>query len=131
MDKRKQYYGIKFPFTKDNNEEIFLDLNQNFVDKAKSDMFHAIFTPKGQRVRLPDFGTNLIQFIFEENTQLTWDKVRDEISSVTEKYVKSVKVTDVMVYTECEDDHMVFVTIKFTVTNGIAITDEQELTVKL
>ena len=38
MDKRKQYYGIKFPFTKDNNDEIFLDLNQNFVDKAKSDM---------------------------------------------------------------------------------------------
>ena len=131
MDKRKQYFGIKFPFTKDNNEEIFLDLNENFVDKAKSDMFHAVFTPKGQRVRMPAFGTNLIQFIFEENSQMTWDKIREEISAVTEKYVPSVKVTDVMVYTECEDDHMVFVTIKFTVTNGISVTDEQELTIKL
>lgn len=131
MDRRKQYYGIKFPFTKDNNDEIYLDLNENFVDKAKSDMFHAIFTPKGQRVRMPDFGTNLIQFIFEENDQMTWDKVRDEISATTEKYVPSVKVTDVMVYTECDDDHRSYVTIKFTVTNGITTTDEQELTIKL
>ena len=131
MDRRKQYYGIKFPFTKDNNDEIYLDLNENFVDKAKSDMFHAIFTPKGQRVRMPDFGTNLIQFIFEENDQMTWDKVRDEISATTEKYVPSVKVTDVMVYTECDDDHRPYVTIKFTVTNGITTTDEQELTIKL
>ena len=121
MDRRKQYYGIKFPFTKDNNDEIYLDLNENFVDKAKSDMFHAIFTPKGQRVRMPDFGTNLIQFIFEENDQMTWDKVRDEISATTEKYVPSVKVTDVMVYTECDDDHRSYVTT----------TDEQELTIKL
>ena len=131
MDRRKQYYGIKFPFTKDNNDEVYLDLNENFVDKAKSDMFHAIFTPKGQRVRMPDFGTNLIQFIFEENDQMTWDKVRDEISATTEKYVPSVKVTDVMVYTECDDDHRSYVTIKFTVTNGITTTDEQELTIKL
>jgi len=131
MEKRKRYFGIKFPFTKENNDEIFLDLNQNFVDKAKSDMFHAIFTPKGQRVRMPDFGTNLIQFIFDDNTQTTWDKIRDEISATTEKYVPSVKVTDVEVYTECDDDHMVFVTIKFTVTNGVSTTDEQELTIKL
>ena len=131
MAKRKQYYGIKFPFTKDNNDEIFLDLNQNFVDKAKSDMFHAIFTPKGQRVRMPDFGTDLIKFIFEENTKTTWDKIRDEITAVTEKYVPTVNVTDVELYTECEDDHQVFVTVKFTVTNGISITDEQALTIKL
>lgn len=131
MDKRKQYFGIKFPFTKENNDEIFLDLNQNFVDKAKSDMFHTIFTPKGQRVRMPDFGTNLIQFIFEDNTQLTWDKIREEISTATEKYVPAVKVTDVLLYTECDDDHQVFVTIKFTVSNGMSTTDEQELTIKL
>lgn len=131
MEKRRQYYGIKFPFTKDNNDEIFLDLNENFIDKAKSDMFHAIFTPKGQRVRMPDFGTNLIQFIFEDNTKTTWDKIRDEISAVTEKYVPAVKVTDVMVYTECDDDHRAYVTIKFTVTNGILTTDDQELTIRL
>ena len=131
MDKRKQYYGVKFPFTKDNNEEIFLDLNQNFVDKAKSDMFHAIFTPKGQRYRMPDFGTNLIKFIFEENTKTTWDKIRDEISATTEKYVPSVKVNDVLLYTECDNDHQVYVTVKFTVTNGVSTTDVQELTIKL
>ena len=131
MARRKQYYGIKFPFTKDNNDEIFLDLNQNFVDKAKSDMFHVIFTPKGQRVRMPDFGTDLIKFIFEENTKVTWDKIREEIAAATEKYVPSVNVTDVVLYTECDDDHQVFVTIKFTVTNGISITEEQELTIKL
>ena len=131
MDKKRQYYGIKFPFTKDNNDEIYLDPNENFIDKAKSDMFHAIFTPKGQRYRMPDFGTNLIRFIFEDNTQTTWDKIRDDISGTAEKYVPAVKVTDVVLYTECEDDHQVFVTIKFTVTNGIATTDEQELTIKL
>ena len=131
MNKRRQYFGIKFPFTKENNKEIFLDPNENFIDKAKSEMFHAIFTPKGQRLRMPDFGTDLIRFIFEDNTSTTWDKVREEISTVVEKYVPTVSIKDVVVYTECEDDHRAYVTINFSITNGVSVLDNQELTVKL
>ena len=131
MNTRKQNFGIKFPFTKENNDEIFLDLNKDFIDKAKSEMFHAIFTPKGQRLRMPDFGTDLIRFIFEDNTNTTWDKVREEISLAVERYVPSVSIKDVQVYTECDDDHRAYVTISFSITNGISVLDNQELTIKL
>lgn len=66
-----QKYGIKYPFTSDNDENIYLDLNQNRLDKITSDVLHVIFTPKGQKIRNPEFGTDLIRYIFEPNDEKT------------------------------------------------------------
>ena len=131
MAKRKQYYGIKFPFIVENNDEIFLDLNEDFIEKAKSEMYHAIFTPKGQRYRLPDFGTRLIDYIYDTNTEVTWDAVKDEITAVIELYVPSVTIKDVVVYKDENDSHSSYVTIKFTVTDGVRTTDVIEESIKI
>ena len=61
----KKYYGIKYPFSNDNDEEIYLDLDESYKDSIKSKVLHVLFTPKGQRLRDPNFGTDLIKyFIF-------------------------------------------------------------------
>ena len=54
-----QKYGIKYPFTSDNDEGYLLDLNETLADGVKSQVLHVIFTPKGQKLRDPDFGTDL------------------------------------------------------------------------
>ena len=53
---RKQKYGIKYPFTSDNDENIFLDVNNNVTEGVQSQVLHVIFTPKGQKIRDPEFG---------------------------------------------------------------------------
>ena len=131
MNKRKQNYGIKFPFTKENTKELFLDLNEDVIDKAKSDLFHVIFTPKGQRYRMPEFGTRLIDYIYSPSDTISWDEVKEEIRTAVEKYVPSVSLKDIVPFESEEDDHLIFVTVKFTVTDGVKTTDVIEASVKI
>ena len=44
-----QKYGIKYPFTSDNDEGIYRGLNKTDADNIKSQVLHLIFTPKGQK----------------------------------------------------------------------------------
>ncbi len=131
MARRKQYYGIRFPFTKENNDEVFLDLNKDFVEKAKSEMFHLIFTPKGQRYRMPDFGTRLIDYIFDSNIDVSFADIKSEIRTAMEKYVPSVTLNDIEVFREEDDDHTAYADIKFTVKDGNLSTGVLETRIKI
>ena len=37
-----QKYGIKYPFTSDNDEKIFMDLNESVTEGVKSNVLHVI-----------------------------------------------------------------------------------------
>lgn len=131
MNKRKQYYGVKFPFTKENSDEVYLDVNEDLIEKAKSDMLHLIFTPKGQRYRMPEFGTRLIDFIFDNNDEKAWADIKDEIRTAVEKYVPTVSIKDIESFTDEKDDHVYYVRIKYTVTDGVKTTEVLETSVKI
>ena len=131
MAKKVKNYGIKFPFTLENNDEVFLDLDKDFIAKAKSDMLHTIFTPKGQRYRMPSYGTRLIDYIFSDNTDTTMSPVHDEIMTAIELYVPSVTIKDIKIYKSDDDDHRVFVTIKYVVSDGVKTTSVLEENIEL
>ena len=59
---KKQYYSIHYPFTNESIEKTFVDLDSNSQKAIQSDIMHLIFTPKGQRIRNPEFGTNLVKY---------------------------------------------------------------------
>ena len=77
----KQYFDIKYPFTNDCIEKYEFDLNKSEKEKVASELLHLIFTPKGQRLRLPNYGTDLIKYIFEPNDSDAWKAIKGEISS--------------------------------------------------
>ena len=83
MANRKQYYGIKFPFTANNLDGFFLDLNERIEDKVASEILHTIMTPKRSRIRKPEFGTDLAKYIFEPSDELTWENVKSEVIQVS------------------------------------------------
>lgn len=112
-----QRYGIKYPFTSDNEEKMFLDVNNSESECIKSKLLHVIFTPKGQKIRDPEFGTNLIQFIFSQNDSNTMSDIRKEISDCVYKYVPEVIFKNINVYKEDEEKSIV-VTIDYDVKIG-------------
>ena len=59
---KTQKYGIKFPFNILSEDKTLLDLNKTKGEQVKSQLMHLLFTQKGQRLRSPDFGTNLLQY---------------------------------------------------------------------
>ena len=127
MSNIKQYYDIKFPFTCNNLEGFFIDLIKTIVDKKESEILHVLLTPKKTRIRKPDFGTDLIKFIFEQNDELSWSEVQSEILSTVNKYVTNVDVKNVEVR---EIEHDLFVSISYKIQTGNK-TENKELVVKL
>ena len=115
---RKQYYGIKFPFTANNLDGFFLDLNEEIKDKVASEMLHVILTPKRSRIRMPDFGTDLIKYIFEGGDETTWEDIKAEASEAVKKYVPNVKINDITVVYGEEDPHAIYLDIRYSVTKG-------------
>ena len=115
---RKQYYGIKFPFTVNNEDRFFIDINENIEEKLGSEILHVILTQKGTRIRRPDFGTNLVKYIYEQNDNLTWESVENEIKNAVSKSIPSIRIKSISV-TQEEDNNM-YLDISFTYNTGLS-----------
>ena len=113
-----QYFGIKYPFTSNNLDEMFLDLNESYEDSVKSKMLHVIFTPKGSRLRMPAFGTNLVQYIFEPNDGDTLSNIKSEITIQVGKYVPGVRFDDISVVRDDKDERGTVVILYYTIQKG-------------
>ena len=112
-----QKYGIKFPITVLSDEKSLFDTNTLQSDSVLSELMHIVFTPKGQKLRDPEFGTNLIQFIFNQNDMQTWGDVVSEVKESVLRYMKDCKVTDIQVY-EGEDGRGLYVRLSYSVWDG-------------
>lgn len=113
-----QKYGIKYPFTSNNEEGTYMDLNNTYADGIKSQVLHVIFTPKGQRLRDPDFGTDIIKYIFSPSDNLTLNGLKNEISKQITKYVPSVEFRDITIYKDDEENGNIIVIVEYGITKG-------------
>ena len=57
-------YGLTFPFV-DSFDGKYLDLTDFPAEEVRSNLIHLLLTRKGSRYFLPDFGTRLLEYIFE------------------------------------------------------------------
>ena len=115
----KQYFDIKFPFTSNNLKGFFIDLNENAGDKVLSEILHVILTAKGSRLRMPDFGTDLIKYIFEMNDEQEWARVRSEVFTAVSSYVPNVTINEIRVLREDGDDNTILLDLDYSVKVGV------------
>ena len=96
MGKKKKYYDFKFPFTRENKEQgFYCDLNNNKYEAIRSCLIHLIFTPKGQRLKKPEFGCDVIKMLFMPNDEITQSKIKEEISSSVKRHIPIVEIINV------------------------------------
>lgn len=114
----RQKYGIKYPFSDNNLEEIYMDLDATKTDEVKSQVLHVLFTPKGQRLRNPDFGTDLIKYLFGGKDEMTLDELKDSLTSDIGKYVEGVQFEDISFVNDENDEHSIIVIIHYGVKKG-------------
>lgn len=116
--KQKQFFGIKYPFENESENNYFFDLNETYEDKMRSELLHIIFTPKGQRYRMPDFGTDIIKYIFEPNDSETWGEIKREIRTQVSKYLPKVNFRDIIISIDEENENRVYAEIKYSISKG-------------
>ena len=73
-----KYININFPF-KDSSKGFYLDITETSKDAIRSDLLHLLLTNKGERLYLPDFGSDLRKYIFEPNDKKTHADIKNKI----------------------------------------------------
>ena len=125
---KQQLFGIKYPFTHDYFQNFFVDANITEKDKVRSQIMHVIFTPKGQRIRNPEFGTDLIKYIFSPSDSESWEGVKNEIVSSVQRYVPNVTLNDVRVVQSDDERAEIFVRMDYSVKEGNRIVKDSIIT---
>jgi phage baseplate assembly protein W len=110
-----KFINIEFPF-KDGNLGQFLNLTNEDSSAIKSDLMHLLLTRKGERLYLPDFGTDLLKYIFEFNDGETRNDISRELNETVKKYIPNLIINSVDVTESKDSEHAVVVRIDYTVT---------------
>lgn len=113
-----KYININYPF-KNSNEGFFLDLNSEQNAAIKADLMHLILTRKGQRLYNPDFGTDLLKYIFEPEDGLTFSNIQDDIKMVVKKYLPRLQINQILIDQSIESEHAAVVRIDYTITDDV------------
>jgi phage baseplate assembly protein W len=63
-------YGIDYPFS-DSQKGDYLSMTETPEKEIRANLIHLILTRRGSRYYLPDFGTRIYEFIFDQNDFIT------------------------------------------------------------
>jgi phage baseplate assembly protein W len=118
-----KYININYPF-KDSGKGFFLDLNDEDSQAIKADLLHLILTRRGQRLYKPDFGTDLLKFIFEPEDGLTMVGIKEEIYNVVKTYLPQLQIDELSIVESDEDEYAAVVTIKYSITDAVFTTTD-------
>jgi phage baseplate assembly protein W len=94
MPIRKQTIGVSFPF-EDSQEGDYLKLTKAASEEVKSNFVHLLMTTKGERYFLPQFGTNLRQYLFDPQSANSDEDIRKEIIDAALQFMPNIKVKNV------------------------------------
>jgi phage baseplate assembly protein W len=118
MAQNGRYINIDFPF-KESAEGFLLNLNNVDSKAIRADLMHLILTKKGERLYNPEFGTDLMRFIFEPNDSLTYSDMKLDIQTTVKKYIPNLNVDDILVEADPDNEYHATVRIDYTITDDV------------
>jgi phage baseplate assembly protein W len=141
-------YGIDFPF-RESKKGDYLSMTEIPEREVRANLVHLLLTRKGSRYYLPDFGTRIYEYIFEQNDLVTFNLIEEEIREGVKKYIPNLDINsinivsaendpdeDVKTFSETEDERLFRVSsvsskpytakvkIDYTVNNGAFSTSD-------
>jgi phage baseplate assembly protein W len=117
--------NIKFPLVDDVNTNTYFMLTKITKDALVSDLMLLLLTERGERYYEPDYGTNLLRYIFEPNDGQTSENIEQEIKRVVSLYIPALTINKVTFNWNYDDngepipDTQINVNIKFTYTEDV------------
>jgi phage baseplate assembly protein W len=102
-------------------------------DQAKANIRNLLLTRKGERYNLVNFGTNLLNIVFQPNNVETKELINFEITSALAAWLPYIIILDLEILTVDDDPtllHTIKITLKYTVdgfnTDAITITAQED-----
>ena len=95
-------YGIDYPF-RDSSKGDYLNMTAIPEKEIRANLIHLILTRRGSRYYLPDFGTRMYEFIFDQNDFITHNLIEEEIREGVKKYIPNLEINSISIVS-AEDD---------------------------
>jgi phage baseplate assembly protein W len=95
-------YGIDFPF-RDSQKGDYLNMTEIPEKEVRANLIHLLLTRKGSRYYLPDFGTRIYEYIFEQNDLISFNLIEEEIREGVRKYIPNLDINSINIMS-AEDD---------------------------
>lgn len=90
-----KFYGLRFPFN-ELDDGLFLKKSSG-LDNIKAGLRQLLLTNKGERVMLPNFGTNLRNYLMEPIDQALLSQIRRDILESMYNYAPNVNLLKLQV----------------------------------
>lgn len=87
-------YGIEYPF-RDSEIGNYLKMTSTPEREVRGNLIHLLITRKGSRYFLPDFGTRLYEYIFEQNDSTSYRHIEEEIRDSVKKYIPNLDINSI------------------------------------
>ena len=116
-------YGIDFPF-RDSMTGDYLKMTQTPEREIRANLIHLLLTRKGSRYYLPDFGTRLYEYIFEQNETTTFTNIEQEIRDSVKTYIPNLEINSITI-TDAETDGSIPMTSSTDEDNRLFRTSTQ------
>lgn len=88
------YNGIKFPFQKGGTSFPAAATDDELI---RDSLLQLILTMNGERIMRPEFGTNAMSFVFENNDVVLSNLLRSEIQGAVAKFEPRIQLVDLQV----------------------------------
>lgn len=89
-------YGIEYPF-RDSEVGNYLKMTSTPEREVRANLIHLLLTRKGSRYFLPDFGTRLYEYIFEQNDNTSYRHIEEEIRDAVKKYIPNLDINSIQI----------------------------------
>jgi phage baseplate assembly protein W len=113
---KQRFINIDFPF-KDSPDGFFFNLNATDTDAVRADLLHLLLTNKGERLYMPDFGSDLKKYIFEPNDDVTHEQIKDNLNETIKRYMPNLIINEITFKNDSIEE-LIIVELTYTVTDG-------------
>jgi phage baseplate assembly protein W len=125
-------YNIKYPLNDNVSTNTYFQMSRVTKDAFSSDLLLLLLTQKGERYYEPDYGTDLLKYIFEPSDNLIASDVEQEIKRTVSLYIPSLQINTITFNWNTDDngqpisENQLNVNIKFTYSED-AFSEEGSL----
>lgn len=121
--------GINFPF-KDSEKGFYLDMTTTDAEDVRASLMHLLLTNKGERFMLPEFGSDLLKYVFEPNDSRTISDLKLDINTTVSKFIPNIQINDILIENSDLSNELITIKILYTASDGI-YTQSDTLTINL
>jgi len=88
--------NIKFPIQDNTITNSFFSMTHTSKEMYSSNLLLLLLTSKGQRYYDPDYGTNLLYYLFENDRNIVQNDVITDIKNSVSRYIPNLTINDVV-----------------------------------